>query len=56
MTNDQPDYEIAFHESQGDWLIIHRQLKGSVVHRTILAERYASEEDASDAAEKLRNA
>lgn len=49
MTDEAAGYEVDFSEAMGDWYIVHRQMKGNVLHRNILAERYESEQEASEA-------
>jgi uncharacterized membrane protein YkoI len=56
MANEPEKYEVGFSETTDDWHVVHNQLKGNVLHRTILAERYQSEEEASDAAAAMRAA
>ncbi len=56
MTHEPEGYEVSFNETMGDWFVVHRQLKGDVLHRNILAERYDSEEEAEKAADAMRNA
>ncbi|HEX5183027.1 MAG TPA: hypothetical protein VFW19_07730 [Allosphingosinicella sp.] len=56
MTSEPEKYEVGFSETTGDWHVVHNQLKGNVLHRTILEERYQSEEAASDAAAAMRAA
>ena len=49
MTDETEGYEVDFSEAMGNWYIVHRQMKGNVLHRNILAERYESEKEAREA-------
>lgn len=54
MTDEPEGYEVDFSEATGDWYIVHRQMKGNVLHRNILAERYESEKEANQAVAALQ--
>ena len=54
MTREPEGFEVGFNEAMGDWYVMHRQWKGDVLHRNILAERYESEEEASNAAAAMQ--
>lgn len=54
MTTEAEGYEICRNETMGHWFIVHRQTKGSVFHRTILAETYESEASAKEAVKAMQ--
>jgi len=47
--DEKEGFVVSCNEAQDEWYIVHRQMKGSVLHREILAERYPTEEDATEA-------
>jgi hypothetical protein len=55
MPEESEGYEVSFAEIMGDWIITHKEWKGSVLHRTILADRYGTEEAANKAIETMEN-
>lgn len=56
MANEQEGFEVSFNEAMGFWYIIQNELKGSVFHRTSLAEHYQTKEEAEEAAAAMREA
>ena len=55
MAREPEGYEVGFGEGMGDWYIVHRELKGDVLHRNILADRYESEEEANKAVAAMQS-
>jgi hypothetical protein len=55
MDRELEGYEIALNEAMGHWYITHRQWKGDVLHRSILPEHYANEDDANEAVVAMQN-
>jgi hypothetical protein len=53
MTHEPEGYEVGFNEAMNEWYVVHRQWKGGVLHRNILAESYESEENATEAAARM---
>ena len=49
MTHEPEGYEVSLSEAMGDWYIVHRQMKGNVLHRSILVKHYESEAEANEA-------
>lgn len=54
MASGPEGFEVSFDEAMNDWFIVHSHMKGSVLHREILADRFESEEDANNAADEMR--
>lgn len=54
MTSETVGYEVCLNETMKHWFIVHRQMKGDVLHRTILTETYESETSAKEAVEALK--
>lgn len=53
MSDEPLGFTVAFNESLNYWYVIHKQMKGDVLHRTILEPTYDTEEEAQAAAENL---
>lgn len=54
MEREAEGYEVGFSDATGDWYVVHRQWKGSVLHHNILADRYDTEDAANEAAAALQ--
>lgn len=46
--------EVAQNVAQGHWYLVQKTMKGSVLHRNILAYTYDSKEEAEEAAAHYR--
>lgn len=53
MASEPEGFEVGFNEAMNEWYVVHRRMKGNVLHRDILIDRYESEEVAQKAAEAL---
>ena len=49
MADERPGFSISCNAEQDQWYVIHKQMKGNVLHTEILAPRYQTEEDAREA-------
>lgn len=55
MDREPEGYEVTQSDAMGHWFITHRQWKGDVLHRNILPEEYASEDEANEAVAAMQN-
>ena len=49
MGDDKNGFVVSCNEAQDEWYIVRREWKGEVLHRNILADRYGTEEEATEA-------
>lgn len=51
---EQEGFEVVQNEELGHWYIVHRQMKGCVLHRNILPDQYETEEAAEEFVKVMR--
>lgn len=49
MTDEKVGFVVSCNEAQDRWYIVHRQMRGNRLYREVLAPRYSTPEDATEA-------